>query len=208
MGRISHETTSRWLTGLHADLWAKTAWNRCFRWGFFRLTYMHCAHSSHQPHAPCIWAAAVEENLFQSKVKMYTFWHSCGKVIYFVEKKSMCGHCFFKEEIANMRWTTRYNYWKGFLQFMHVNPFQSQVKWNKRNHPLGPFIWNRVTSPLVLRCLIYTSVKCKCWGTKANLEPLLNLGSNELFNFLRWARSLTSVQLLKTLIGQHADHRV
>ena len=29
----------------------------------------------------------MEENLFQSKVKMYTFWHSCGKVIYFVEKK-------------------------------------------------------------------------------------------------------------------------
>ena len=92
---------------------------------------------------------------------------------------------FFREEIANMRYTTRYNYWRGFLQFMHVNPFQSQIKWNKRNHPLGPFIWNRVTSPLVPPCLIYTSVKCKCWGTKANLEPLLNLGSNELFNIVR-----------------------
>ena len=115
---------------------------------------------------------------------MYTFLHSCGKVYILSRKKSMCGH-FFREEKANMRYTTRYNHWKGFLQFMHVNPFQSQVKWNKRNHPLGPFIWNRVTSPLVLRCLIYTSVKCKCWGTKANLEPLLNLGSNELFNIVR-----------------------
>ena len=39
MGRISHETTSRWLTGLHADFWAKTVRNRCFRLGFFRPTY-------------------------------------------------------------------------------------------------------------------------------------------------------------------------